>query len=148
MHVCWVCFCFSACFHRFKIIIDLVMFPAINSYLFRYAWILCCVNGMTVIFAGIVIFSILGFMALDAGLEIAEVVTSGKSCDIRSMFFYFTIINLRNKIMICRKYPDVSFHLRFIWMFTYFKIDLLSCRFHNALANSRYIDSANILPFF
>ena len=45
---------------------------------FRDALIIPAVNCGTSFYAGFVIFSILGFMAKDAGLTVEEVVTSGK----------------------------------------------------------------------
>lgn len=39
---------------------------------------LCCLNSATSIFAGFVVFSVLGFMAQDMGMSMENVVSSGE----------------------------------------------------------------------
>lgn len=46
--------------------------------LYRDALIIVCAGSLTSILAGFVIFSVLGFMAHDAGVDIEDVVSSGK----------------------------------------------------------------------
>jgi len=50
----------------------------IPFYTFRDAMIFAGVNSFTSILAGMVIFSILGFMAFQQGVSVAEVAESGK----------------------------------------------------------------------
>ncbi len=45
-------------------------------FLSRDAYIICCVDTMTSVFAGFVIFSILGVMAKEAGTGVENVVES------------------------------------------------------------------------
>ncbi|KAM6895740.1 sodium- and chloride-dependent betaine transporter-like [Xenentodon cancila] len=48
-----------------------------NNNCYRDCLALCCLNSATSIFAGFVVFSILGFMAHDLNLPVSEVTTSG-----------------------------------------------------------------------
>lgn len=48
-----------------------------NNNCYRDCLALCCLNSATSIFAGFVVFSVLGFMAHSLGLSMEEVVTSG-----------------------------------------------------------------------
>lgn len=47
-------------------------------YIFRDCIMLCCLNSGTSFVAGFAIFSVLGFMAYEQGVPIAEVAESGK----------------------------------------------------------------------
>jgi SNF family Na+-dependent transporter len=66
----------------------------------RDAILIPCINGATSFLAGFVVFSVVGFMATEAGLSVSEVVVSGKNnacaCTVRSLFFialYMCITN-------------------------------------------------------
>eukprot|EP00064_Thunnus_orientalis_P002224 superscaffoldBa00000155_g2231 len=48
-----------------------------NNNCYRDCLALCCLNSATSIFAGFVVFSVLGFMAYDQGVSIHEVIASG-----------------------------------------------------------------------
>ncbi|KAM7367143.1 hypothetical protein PAMP_015067 [Pampus punctatissimus] len=48
-----------------------------NNNCYRDCYALCCLNSGTSIFAGLVVFSVLGFMAHDLGLSVHEVAASG-----------------------------------------------------------------------
>lgn len=48
------------------------------AYFFRDCIMLCCLNSGTSFVAGFAIFSVLGFMAYEQGVPIAEVAESGK----------------------------------------------------------------------
>ncbi|XP_061570710.1 sodium- and chloride-dependent betaine transporter-like [Cololabis saira] len=48
-----------------------------NNDCYKDCLLLCCLNSATSIFAGFVVFSVLGFMAYDLNLDIAEVTSSG-----------------------------------------------------------------------
>ncbi|XP_041475568.1 sodium- and chloride-dependent glycine transporter 1-like [Lytechinus variegatus] len=59
---------------------SLITFASYNKYknnCYRDAMMVACINCGTSIFAGFVIFSVLGFMAVDSGLEVEDVVASG-----------------------------------------------------------------------
>lgn len=49
------------------------------SSLFRDAFVLAFINSGTSFFSGFVVFSILGFMASEQGVDISKVAESGKS---------------------------------------------------------------------
>ena len=51
----------------------------INYYLYRDALLVAIINCSTSIFAGFVIFSVIGYMAKITGEDIANVVDSGRS---------------------------------------------------------------------
>ncbi|XP_048254664.1 sodium- and chloride-dependent GABA transporter 3-like [Haliotis rufescens] len=61
-------------------VITLSSFNKFNSNCLRNAIICTCVGAGTSLFAGGVVFSILGFMAHSAGVPITDVVSSGMSC--------------------------------------------------------------------
>uniref|UniRef100_A0A914C425 Transporter n=1 Tax=Acrobeloides nanus TaxID=290746 RepID=A0A914C425_9BILA len=48
-----------------------------NHNCFRDAILMCCINGSTSILAGFAVFSILGFMSVETGIDIAEIVKPG-----------------------------------------------------------------------
>ncbi|KAL6116780.1 uncharacterized protein ACO6RY_14726 [Pungitius sinensis] len=48
-----------------------------NNNCYRDCMALCCLNSATSIFAGFVVFSVLGFMAQDMGMSMEDVVSSG-----------------------------------------------------------------------
>lgn len=65
--------------------------------LFRDALIVCSVNSSTSMFAGFVIFSVVGFMAHEQQKPVAEVAASGNSLDI--IYFYFSRLTRPNCLM-------------------------------------------------
>ncbi|GFN78067.1 sodium- and chloride-dependent glycine transporter 1-like [Plakobranchus ocellatus] len=58
-------------------LITLSSYNAFNNNVFRDAMIVPCINCFTSVFAGLVIFSVLGFMSYTTGLPIDKVVTQG-----------------------------------------------------------------------
>lgn len=61
-------------------------------FLFRDAFVLALINSGTSFFAGFVVFSVLGFMAAEQGVDISKVAESGK--DTASLQFGHTLCQL------------------------------------------------------
>lgn len=61
----------------FGVLVSLGSYNAFNHNVYRDALMLCSVNVFTSLLAGFVVFSVLGFMAGNAGKTVAEVVKSG-----------------------------------------------------------------------
>ena len=61
----------------FGVLVGLGSYNSFNHNVYRDALILCSINVFTSLLAGFVVFSVLGFMAANAGKTVADVVKSG-----------------------------------------------------------------------
>lgn len=66
----------SISFHLFYVIVALFFF-FFSVFLCRDAFVLALINSGTSFFAGFVVFSVLGFMATEQGVDISKVAESG-----------------------------------------------------------------------
>lgn len=66
----------SISFHLFYVIVTLFFF-FFSVFLCRDAFVLALINSGTSFFAGFVVFSVLGFMATEQGVDISKVAESG-----------------------------------------------------------------------
>lgn len=71
----------SISFHLFYVIVSLFVFSSFffSVFLCRDAFVLALINSGTSFFAGFVVFSVLGFMATEQGVDISKVAESGKN---------------------------------------------------------------------
>lgn len=71
-------------------IVEVLQYDGLLYFSFRDCFYLCLMNSATSVVAGFAIFSILGFMTYEQGVDIADVAESGKcsfSCFLL-LFFY------------------------------------------------------------
>ena len=70
--------------------------PGCDPLACRDTFALCCLNSGTSIFAGFAVFSIMGFMAHELGVEIAEIQAAGET----SLFSFKASVSLSDRIVI------------------------------------------------
>ena len=70
--------------------------PGFDPLACRDTLALCCLNSGTSIFAGFAVFSIMGFMAHELGVEIAEIQAAGET----SLFSFKASVSLSDRIVI------------------------------------------------
>jgi len=72
-------------------LIAMASYNKFNNNCYKDALIVCLINCGTSVFAGMVIFSVLGFMAAEKGVGVADVADDGKAA---TNFLEFTLMSL------------------------------------------------------